>query len=74
MMELEILNGVHDMFHGVVWLNYTMKYISALAAGGTTDYTIVLPENADSWLNTAASELADFIYVFDTPSSDIAAM
>ncbi len=35
MMELEILNGVHDMFHGVVWLNYTMKYISALAAGGT---------------------------------------
>ena len=34
---------------------------TALAAGGTTDYTIVLPENADSWLNTAASELADFI-------------
>lgn len=33
-MELEILNRVHEIFHGYAWLNYTMKYISALAAGG----------------------------------------
>ncbi len=33
-MELDILNGVHELFHGYAWLNYAMKYISALAAGG----------------------------------------
>ena len=35
MTELEILNLVHQTFHGEAWLNYAMKYFSALAAGGT---------------------------------------
>lgn len=33
-MEIEILNRVHEFFHSQVWLNYAMKYISMLAAGG----------------------------------------
>ena len=33
-MELEILNWVHETFHGAEWLNYAMKYISLLAKGG----------------------------------------
>ena len=33
-MELEILNWVHETFHDISWLNYTMKYISLLAKGG----------------------------------------
>ena len=33
-MELEILNLVHEAFHAHDWLNYAMKYVSALAAHG----------------------------------------
>ena len=33
-MELEILNWVHATFHDISWLNYLMKFISALAAHG----------------------------------------
>ena len=33
-MELDILNRVHETFHSIDWLNYTMKYISLLAKGG----------------------------------------
>ena len=33
-MEFEILNWVHATFHQTEWLNYLMKYISALAAHG----------------------------------------
>lgn len=33
-MELEILNRVHETFHGHAWLTYLMKYISYLGEGG----------------------------------------
>lgn len=33
-MEIEILNFIHEALHGYGWLNYTMKYLSALASGG----------------------------------------
>ena len=39
-MELEILNWVHETFHGYAWLNYTMKYLSALAAGGAISIAV----------------------------------
>ena len=34
LMELEILNWVHATFHDISWLNYLMKFISALASHG----------------------------------------
>ena len=34
LMELEILNWVHATFHDISWLNYLMKFVSALAAHG----------------------------------------
>lgn len=41
-MELQILNWVHNTFHSAVWLNYAMKYISMLAAGGTISIVLAV--------------------------------